>query len=127
MEESPTLDALPENENEEEKGLSYADQLALAKALIKAYDERNAFIERQGGFDTFAESFGNLPEYRSMYDKLEDTGGAARKKFDENVQNKKEFVNKLRENGDHELAEQISKIFGIPKASLLKRIFKNHR
>ena len=111
-------------ENGEAKELSFESKLALAKALTEANDRREDYPVMHGGdFDTFAESFANLPEYREPYDKLCDEAEKLRKEFDEKVSDKKEFVLKLKEAGEIDIAERIGKMFRVPEEKLLHRIF----
>src|SRR3989344_2912469 len=111
--------------NVEVKEQSFEENLALAKALSRAIDRREEYPKMHGGsFDTFAESFANLPEYREPYDKLCDEAEKLRKEFAEKVADKKEFVQKAREAGEDEIAGLIGMMFSVPKEKLLSRIFK---
>lgn len=101
----------------------------MARALTDATDRRNRFIEGYGGFDNFAESWGNLPKQRAEYDRYEDVYNQARKAFDEQVLDKTGFVKKAREMGNDRIADDISMMFGIAqkksqKGKFFSRIFK---
>ncbi len=94
MEKPPRIERAPNGE--QEQGLSFDQQIALATALSDAVNERNRFIQAQGGLDTFAEAGQHMKGMREAYDELEDTVSRARKEFDEKISDKKEFVKQLR-------------------------------
>lgn len=121
---------VPENTQEQE--LSFNEQTQLAQKLFNAVNERNDYIKRQGGFDTFAvtSNFGNG---REIYSGMEKAVSVARKEFDEKVIDKKEFFKKLRSVNETDLADTISSMFQKiefpeiklkPKKSLLSRILR---
>lgn len=113
MEKPPGGKMTPENQ--QEQGLSFDQQLELAEVLFSAVDERNDFIKRQGGFDTFAEVGQYVEGMRDVYDKMEEDVIRVRREFDEKVLDKKEFVNKLRKMSKDDLADTIASMFGISK------------
>ncbi len=113
MEKPPNGEAIPDNKQEQE--LTFDQQVALATNLFKAVDDRNVFIKRQGGFDTFAEVGQHVGDMRSDYDKMENTVSITRQEFDEKVSNKKEFVKKLRIAGNDVLADLVIRMFSVPK------------
>ena len=78
--------------NQENKELSFEEQLALAGILLKAVDKMNMFIEGHGGFDTFAEVWQHVGDNRKIYDELEEAVTQSRQEFDEKIANKKAFV-----------------------------------
>ncbi|MEK9175036.1 MAG: hypothetical protein AAB795_00415 [Patescibacteria group bacterium] len=124
MEQIPGDESILNKTQEQE--LSFDQKLILAQTLNRAVDNRNTFIQRQGGFDNFAEVGQHTDNLRSVYDDLERAVTNARKEFDENVHNKKEFVQQLKNIGENNnLAIRISSIFAVPKESILSRIFKN--
>lgn len=115
-----------------EQPLSFEEELALARALTDAVDRRNQFIAGYGGFDNFAESWGNLTEPRAEYDKYEDAYNQARKEFDEKVLDKAGFVKKAREIGNGRIVDDISMMFGVAqerrsKEKFFSRIFNGDR
>ena len=105
---------------------SFDEKISLARTLYEAVEEINAFIERQGGFDTFAEAGQYVDGMRAAYDKLEDERGRAREKFDTAVTDKKEFIKKLREAGENDLAERIRSMFHVEEEGegLFSRLFR---
>lgn len=111
------MEKIPENktpiENQQEQEPTFEQQLELAKALSNAVDERNDFIKRQGGFDTFAEVGQYVWDARDSYDKMEENVSKTRQEFDKKVIDKKEFVNKLINIGENKLADRISKMFDL--------------
>ena len=116
-----------ENMSTGERGLSFDQQVALAEALFKAVDDRNVFIQRQGGFDTFAEVGQHVEGMGATHDELEQVALNARREFDEKVFDKKEFVRKLRDVGNDALADTVARMFGVSKEakeSIFSRIFK---
>jgi hypothetical protein len=113
MEKPTEGETMPDNRQEQE--LSFDQQLELAKVLFDAVDERNVFIKRQGGFDTFAEAGQYIEGMRDTYDKMEEDVSKARREFDEKVFDKKGFVNKLKEMGKNDLADTITSMFGVSK------------
>lgn len=129
MEQPPIPESYPEQEEKKEtETLSFESQLVLAKALFEAVDKRENFVKAHGGdFDTFAESWANLEEPRAEYDALDEVAENARKEVDEKISDKKEFVKKLKESGEKELAERISSMFGVPGEKFFSRIFKKGR
>lgn len=103
------------SKNQQEKELSFDQYLELAEVLSNAVDERNVFIKRQGGFDTFAEAGQYIEGMRDAYDKMEEDISKARREFDERVFDKKEFVNKLRGAGKNDLADTIASMFSVSR------------
>jgi len=122
MEGPPSNEISPDNQHEQE--LSFDQQVELAKVLFNTVDERNVFTKRQGGFDTFAEVGQHVEGMRDEYDKLEAAVSSARKDFDEKISDKKEFVKKLRDAGEDDLADTIGRMFSIPKESIFSRFKK---
>ncbi len=125
--EKPPSGEIP-SVNPEEKELSFEEQLSLAKNLFQSVDDRNLFIKRQGGFDTFAEAGQYVEGMRETYDRMEDAVTAARAEFDRKVADKKTFIKNLEEAGDEKLAVMISSMFGVPKekvskGGILSRVF----
>jgi hypothetical protein len=130
MENKPEAGHIPEKIQEQE--LSFNEQMQLAQTLFDAVKERNDYIERQGGFDTFAvtSNFGNG---REIYSNMEKARVLARKEFDEKVTDKDVFFKKLKSVGENTLAETLSPMFEEinfpqinpkPKRSLLSRILR---
>ena len=64
MENKPKTGNIPENTQEQE--LSFNEQTQLAQKLFDAVKERNDYIERQGGFDTFAVT-SNIGDGREIF------------------------------------------------------------
>ena len=122
MEQPPNEEKIHDSRQEQE--LSFDQKIALATALNKAVDERNIFIKRQGGFDTFAEVGQHVGDMKASYDTLEDDVSRARQEFDSKIHNKKEFVEKLRGLEENALADRIASMFGVRKESIFSRIFK---
>lgn len=98
------------NENVE---LTFDQQVALADVLYKAVDDRNVFVQRQGGFDTFAEAGQYLGGMRDAYDDMEKAVFAARNEVDEKISDKEEFVRQLRGEGRDDLADMIASMFRV--------------
>ena len=73
----PTGGKTPDNQQERE--ISFEEQITLAEALYTATKERNDFIMRQGGFDTFAEAGQYAPGMREAYDQLAEADARAEK------------------------------------------------
>lgn len=113
MEKPPNREITPDNQQEQE--LSFDQQVALATNLFKAVDDRNVFIERQGGFDTFAEVGQHVGDMRFVYDEMENAVSIARQEFDEKISDKKEFVKQLRIAGNDAIADLIARMFSVPK------------
>ncbi|MCF7835567.1 MAG: hypothetical protein K9M15_00360 [Candidatus Marinimicrobia bacterium] len=88
-------------------------QITLAKALTRANDERNRFIEQFGDFDTFAEVWQHVGNNRELFDELSAKALDAREEADKNILDKRAFVEYLQTTGEKDLACRISKIFGI--------------
>jgi len=125
MERPPKREVSPDVQQERE--LSFDQQLALATALSDAVDKRNVFIQAQGGFDTFAEAGQHVDGMRDEYDKMEDAVSRARKEFDEKIPDKGKFIEQLRNTGNDALADMISVVFNFFKdsrSSVFSRIFK---
>lgn len=123
MEQPPNLEN--PSEGSSERILSLEEKLALVEALFKANENRNRFVEGHGGnFDTFAESWANLPEVREKYDELEKLASDARKKLDETIYDKEAFVEELNNAGREDYANRIASIFGVSKGSFVSRIRK---
>lgn len=123
MEQPPENELTPEISGERE--LSLEEKLALAEALFEANDRRNKFVVAHGGdFDTFAESWANLPEIREKYDELDKLALDARKKLDGAVHDKAAFVEELNKAGREDYADRIADIFGVSKGSFVSRIRK---
>ncbi len=122
MEKPPSGKTTPENQQEQE--LSFDQQVELAKVLFNAVNDRNAFIKRQGGFDTFAEVGQHVNGMRNAYDEMEAAVSSARQDFDEKISDKKEFVKKLKDIGEDDLANTISRMFSVPKESIFSRFKK---
>lgn len=87
--------------------------MELAKALHQSVDDLNVFIQRQGGFDTFAEAGQYTEGLREAYNNRDDAVTSLRRAFDEAVSDKKDFVRKLKEMGEEELAGEISSMFEV--------------
>lgn len=109
MEHIPTGGDAPEHHHEQE--LSFDQQVALAKALVNAVNKRNDFIERQVGFDTFAEAGQHVGGMRGVYDEMEAAVTRTRQEFDEKVSNKKQFIEDLRSSGETVAADMIQRMF----------------
>jgi len=113
MEKPPNGETALDNQQEQE--LSFDQKVALATTLFQAVDDRNVFIQRQGGFDTFAEVGQHVGDMRSVYDEMENAVSIARQEFDEKISDKKEFVKQLRIAGNDALADLIARMFSVPK------------
>ena len=122
MEGPPIKETTPDNSQERE--LPFEEQVSLATTLFQAVGDRNVFIQRQGGFDTFAEVGQHVNDMKSVYDKMEDTVSVARQEFDEKVMDKNAFVSRLRSVGNDALADVIASMFGISKGNVFSRLFK---
>jgi len=122
MEGPPIEETTPDNLQERE--LSFEEQVALATTLFQAVDDRNVFIQRQGGFDTFAEVGQHVNDMRSVYDKMEEKVSVARQEFDEKVVDKNAFVSQLRSVGNDALAGVIASMFGVSRGNIFSRFFK---
>lgn len=112
------------SDNSQEQELSFEEQVALATTLFQAVDDRNVFIQRQGGFDTFAEAGQHVNGMRGVYDSMEDAVSVARQEFDEKVVDKSAFVSQLRSVGNDALADVIASMFGVSKGNIFSRFFK---
>lgn len=108
----------------QEQELSFDQKLVLAQALNRAVDDRNIFIQNQGGFDDFAEVGQYTDNLRNVYDDLERAVANARKEFDENVHDKNKFIQQLKNIGENSLATRLSSMFNVPQTSFFRRIFK---
>jgi len=124
----PTGGKTPDNQQERE--ISFEEQITLAEALYTATKERNDFIMRQGGFDTFAEAGQYAPGMREAYDQLAEADARAEKELKERITNKEEFVRKLKDAGHTEAARTVALRFEIatpeekPPMSAIRRFFK---
>src|SRR3989344_2123835 len=111
MEQMPTGGKT--HDNQQEREISFEEQIALAEALHTATKERNDFVIRQGGFDTLAEA-----------------DARAKKELKERITNKEEFVRKLKDAGHTEAARTVALRFEVaspedmPKGSAIRRFFK---
>ncbi|GEM_PF-6745357 len=95
-----------------EKELSFEDQVALANTLLEVVNERNGFIDRQGGFDDFAQVGQYMDGMRESYDEAERMVMQAREEFDRRVPDKETFITKLKSIGGQErLVSLISTMF----------------
>lgn len=103
----------PPKKIERVETLSFGQKIALAKTLSALIDTRNAHIDRQGGFNTFAEA--HHAGARSEYSQMENEIAAAVQEIDENVPDKKAFVAELEAAGERELAQLITARFDVPK------------
>lgn len=101
------------SDNRQEAPIPFKERLNLARALLDAVKDRNDFIARQGGFDTFAEAGQYMGGMRESYDKLEEAVSEARKEFDEKVPDKKKFVGESASGNEKNLAELISSMFNV--------------
>lgn len=119
-------------ENTQEQGLSFNEQTQLAQNLFNAVKVRNDYIERQGGFDTFAVT-SNIGDGRKIYSGYEKAVDEARREFDEKVTDKEEFFKKLKSVNETVLEKTISSMFKNevhlerkkkPKKNLLSRILR---
>lgn len=116
--------------NDQEKELSFEQQTSLARVLFSAVHDRNDFIERFGGFDTFAEAWQHVGDNRKVFDEMELAVENARKEFDQKISDKKQFANNLRNSGEVEMADLISMMFGsytkepATKGGILSRVFR---
>ncbi|OHA44958.1 MAG: hypothetical protein A3G59_00855 [Candidatus Taylorbacteria bacterium RIFCSPLOWO2_12_FULL_47_20] len=128
MEQMPTGGEAPDNQQERE--MSFEDQVALALELHRTTMERNDFIMRQGGFDTFAEAGQYAPGMREAYDQLAEADARAEKELNEKIKDKQELVGKLKDAGHTEAARTVALRFEIaspedmPKGSAIRRFFK---
>lgn len=93
--------------------LSFDEKVALADVLFKAVDDRNVFIQRQGGFDTFAEAGQHVGGMRDAYDEMEKAVSDARRDVDEKISDKEGFVRQLREAGRDDLADMSARMFRV--------------
>ena len=124
----PTGGKTPDNQQERE--ISFEEQITLAEALYTATKERNDFIMRQGGFDTFAEAGQYAPGMREAYDQLAEADARAEKELNEKIKDKQELVGKLKDAGHTEAARTVALRFEIaspedmPKGSAIRRFFK---
>ena len=85
----------------------------LARALVKANDERNLFTEQFYGFDNFAEVWQHVGNNRELYDKLSDKALEALKRVEEEVSDKKALVKYLKSLGEKDLARRMSRILNV--------------
>jgi len=122
MEKPPNEETNPDNQQEQE--LSFDQQVESAKVLFDAVEKRNVFIQGQGGFDTFAEAGQYVNDMRAAYDKMEDALSSAMQDFDKKIVDKKEFVEKLKDMGEDDLADTIGGMFGVSNESLFSRFKK---
>ncbi len=111
MEKIPDGGMIPENKQEKE--LPFNEQVELAKNLFKAVEDRNIFIERQGGFDSFADSGQYVESIKDAHDEMEEAIDKAKKEIDEKVSDKEGFVGRLKEAGENDLADLIAGMFGV--------------
>ncbi|MBI4114579.1 MAG: hypothetical protein HY445_01910 [Candidatus Niyogibacteria bacterium] len=119
MEKLSKEELTPKNE---ERKLSFEEQLVLAKALFHGVDKRNMFIEGHGGFDTFAEAWQHVGDNRAVYDELEAAVTRARQELDEKIPDKKVFVGQLSDAGHEDLAKRIARMFGVaPKTQKVSK------
>ncbi|MCK5022068.1 MAG: hypothetical protein KAR54_02370 [Candidatus Pacebacteria bacterium] len=86
-------------------------QADLARALARANNERNRFVEQFVDFDTFAEVWQHVGNNREEYDKLVNKASDALNEIKEKVSDKKALVEYLKSISESELAERMSKIF----------------
>lgn len=123
MEQPPNLENTHGGSAERE--LPLGEKLALAEALFNANEIRNRFVKGHGGdFDTFAESWANLPEVREVYDDLANKALEARKALDEAIPDKTAFVEQLKNAGRDDYADRIASIFGVSRGGFVSRLRK---
>lgn len=126
IEQMPTGGEMPEEKGNQEKSFEY--EVALAQALLNAINERNDFVHRQGGFDTFAEAGQYTPGMKEAYDQMEKAVGDAREAFDTGVSDKAAVVEQMKKT-DEMGAKTIALMFGLEKpnknvGSAIRRFFK---
>jgi hypothetical protein len=102
-------------ENYEDQGkLSFSQKIDLLKDVFSAAESRNNYPSTLPGspnFDTFAESYGNLPEYRGEYERLSGIFSRLRQNVEDAITDKKEFAAQLEEAGESELAQKFRTMF----------------
>jgi hypothetical protein len=114
-----------EQNNNGQEGVSFSDQINLAREMLACADERNKFAQNMGGGDF--EGFATVGQYagdnRAKYDSLHQEFEKNRKAFDSAVSDKKAFVKKLGSLNETELADAVASMFRV-KEGIFAKLFK---
>ena len=115
----------PEQNNNGQEGVSFSEQINLAREMLAYADERNKFAQNMGGgdFEGFATVGQHVGDNRAKYDALHQEFEKNRKAFDTAVLDKKAFVKKLRSMNETELADAVARMFRV-KEGLFGKLFK---
>ncbi len=115
----------PEQNNNGQEGVSFSEQINLAREMLAYADERNKFAQNMGGgdFEGFATVGQHVEDNRTKYDTLHQEFEKNRKAFDTAVLDKKIFVKKLRSMNETELADAVASMFGV-KEGFFGKLFK---
>ena len=100
---------------EQEQEPTIKEQVDLAKALCEANDRRNTFTKPYPDFDDLSVFVNSSAENREEYERLEREANEAWGRFDKKVTNKDMLIKHLREAGEEQLADRISKMFSLGK------------
>jgi hypothetical protein len=108
------MNDMDEKTPNESESLNFSQKMDLVRDVFQAAETRNQYPSTLKGspdFDTFAESYGNFPEYRGEYERLSGIFVRLRKNVEDTIGDKEEFAKTLEESGETELAEKFRRMF----------------
>ena len=96
------------------ENLNFSQKFELVRDVFQAAETRNNYCYTLPGFpdfDTFAESYGNIPEYRDEYERLSGIFIRLRQNVEDTIKDKEEFAQELEDAGESELAGKFRTMF----------------
>ena len=100
-----------EGPNKQEK--TFEEQIELARLLIEAVSRRNELLRRYPDWDDMVVFVNANQNNRDLYEGMEKTANEARKKFDQEVSDKKAVIDYFRQSGETDNADLISMMFRV--------------